>query len=55
MVRCIVDGRFVCIGCGACKPFLEAARLRLEKKERVDIAKKEKGEFQDFQLTTPAC
>ena len=48
MVRCIVDGRFVCVGCGVCKPFLEVARLRLEEEERVGVAEKEKGEVSGF-------
>ena len=38
MARCIVDGRFTCVGCGACRKYLEAAKLRLEEKERVAVA-----------------
>ena len=52
MPRCVVDGRFTCVGCGACKKYLEAARLRLEEKERVAVAEKTKGELRNFQLAT---
>lgn len=52
MARCIVDGRFTCVGCGVCRKYLEVARIRSEEKERVDIAEKTKGELRNSQLTT---
>jgi len=52
MVRCIIDSRFTCVGCGVCRKYLEAARLRLEEKERVAVAEKVKGELRNFQLAT---